>query len=1030
MDDDFGTYEAEARAILALQREQRELQLQMGLDAGGPADDDEMYEECEEQEEDYEDIARTNAIVSAAAAGSSSAGMPQSSSLAVNNVDSKAQKAAATAKLATSTVGPSGVKPSAKVRSGSARPRVVGTVAKPASGGVLPSPRKRGAPGAEAQPAKPRRRRVKEKKKVVLNCNLSKYSLIRELANDFGYVLDDDEELEKFAFNLIWADTVLPLQKLARLSNWQRFNHFPSMHLLCRKGHLGLTLGRMRRSFPDDYAFFPRTWALRSEKPQFAKHLQQQGPKKQIYIMKPNAGCQGRGIILTKDPLNAVEDVENFIVQEYVMRPLLIESKKFDLRVYVLVTSVRHLSIMVYYDGLVRICAEPYQKPTDANMGNTCIHLTNYAVNKHSDQFVFNTDAQNSSVGNKRDFGFLNNWLTAEGHDVNVFWAGVDDAIVKAVIAALPRLQHVYSSVFPHSNDGYTCFEVLGFDVMVDEKLRPWLLEVNHTPSFNTDTPLDHRIKKGLLKEVWSIVKVQGSDKARHIARDKALRAKRLGAPSLAGDDSMLFSSSMANPDGAAGGGTPNAADGIGSGIADAIDPQAIIALENARKQNFRRAYPHADPAIQGKYEALIRGAREASEDPHKTTAAQEARQNEIKAERIHRESRLEAERLLVGKKSDAQATTSFAAAQQPPSAGPSGPPASSSGGATDGHTVAAGAKQWANQLRTSSSFPPPAPPSNGGGSFLLSHHSPSSSAPASSPSEPLSSASVSLESPSVLPRGRSKRRVSAIDVASMDVQPSAPAVGAQQHTQSAPPRSTGRQNVTSSTAVEVTPSAPNTPPNITARPPGAVLRSPIPPGQSPPAATTNVGLNKRDAIGVAPDSKALRDRLHEQMEKHRRRMILGPRLSVFQLRDTQLEALLMEETQFHAPAHLRDVAVPPIATGRSGATSNAATADGLSMPAPNTATVIGLSSAAALRTNPPSAAVSQAMVSGRSAACPGPTHRPPHYTQALETASAQTTSQAAGPNGSGGSSPVQPSAMAVSASNLQSHWLYHYDAA
>lgn len=44
------------------------------------------------------------------------------------------------------------------------------------------------------------------------------------------------------------------------------------------------------------------------------------------------------------------------------------------------------------------------------------------------------------------------------------------------------------------------CFHILGFDVMLDSNLEPFLLEVNHTPSFATDTPLDRSIKKSLIK--------------------------------------------------------------------------------------------------------------------------------------------------------------------------------------------------------------------------------------------------------------------------------------------------------------------------------------------------------------------------------------------------------------------------------------------------------------------------------------------------------------------------------------------------
>lgn len=45
------------------------------------------------------------------------------------------------------------------------------------------------------------------------------------------------------------------------------------------------------------------------------------------------------------------------------------------------------------------------------------------------------------------------------------------------------------------------CFEILGFDIFLDDKLKPWLIEVNHTPSFSTDSPLDFEIKKNVIND-------------------------------------------------------------------------------------------------------------------------------------------------------------------------------------------------------------------------------------------------------------------------------------------------------------------------------------------------------------------------------------------------------------------------------------------------------------------------------------------------------------------------------------------------
>jgi len=52
------------------------------------------------------------------------------------------------------------------------------------------------------------------------------------------------------------------------------------------------------------------------------------------------------------------------------------------------------------------------------------------------------------------------------------------------------------------------CFEILGFDVMLDDKLKPWILEVNHSPSFSTDSPLDFKIKKNLIADVLQLLNI------------------------------------------------------------------------------------------------------------------------------------------------------------------------------------------------------------------------------------------------------------------------------------------------------------------------------------------------------------------------------------------------------------------------------------------------------------------------------------------------------------------------------------------
>ena len=75
-------------------------------------------------------------------------------------------------------------------------------------------------------------------------------------------------------------------------------------------------------------------------------------------------------------------------------KPLLIDDLKFDLRIYVLVAGIDPLRIFVYEEGLARFCTEKYQPPKSDNLDNQFMHLTNYAINKLSPNFIFNEDAK------------------------------------------------------------------------------------------------------------------------------------------------------------------------------------------------------------------------------------------------------------------------------------------------------------------------------------------------------------------------------------------------------------------------------------------------------------------------------------------------------------------------------------------------------------------------------------------------------------------------------------------------------------
>lgn len=96
------------------------------------------------------------------------------------------------------------------------------------------------------------------------------------------------------------------------------------------------------------------------------------------WIMKPAAKSRGRGISLVND-ISAVIYGEPVVVQRYIKNPLLINGYKFDMRIYVLVTSVNPLEVFIYKEGFGRFSTMPYSlDPNDKS--NKYIHLTNVSI--------------------------------------------------------------------------------------------------------------------------------------------------------------------------------------------------------------------------------------------------------------------------------------------------------------------------------------------------------------------------------------------------------------------------------------------------------------------------------------------------------------------------------------------------------------------------------------------------------------------------------------------------------------------------
>ncbi|XP_042319299.1 tubulin polyglutamylase TTLL7 isoform X3 [Sceloporus undulatus] len=445
------------------------------------------------------------------------------------------------------------------------------------------------------------RRKVREKKKhgaITANVAGTKYEIVRVVIEEMGYIKTRDEDETA---NLIWSDCAVQQEKIAELRNYQRINHFPGMGEICRKDFLARNMTKMIRSQPQEYSFIPRTWIFPAEYTQFQNYVKELKRKRRqkTFIVKPANGAMGHGISLTRNA-EKLHSQEHLIVQEYLDKPFLMEGYKFDLRIYILVTSCDPLKIFLYHDGLVRMGTEKYHPPNDSNLSQLYMHLTNYSVNKHNERFDRD---ETEDKGSKRSIKWFTEFLQTNHLDVSKFWNDISELVVKTIIVAEPHVLHAYRMCRPGQSPGSdsVCFEVLGFDILLDRKLKPWLLEINRAPSFGTDQKIDYDVKKGVLMNALKLLNIRTSDKRKNLAKQKAEAQKR-----LYGQGSVKRLSPVSSDWEKQRQSLERRKEELKERLAQVRRQISKEEHENRHMGNYRRIYPPDDKMLLEKYETLL----------------------------------------------------------------------------------------------------------------------------------------------------------------------------------------------------------------------------------------------------------------------------------------------------------------------------------------------------------------------------------------------------------------------------------------
>jgi len=190
------------------------------------------------------------------------------------------------------------------------------------------------------------------------------------------------------------------------------------------------------------------------------------------------------------------DETEHYVVQKYVERPLLIQDHKFDIRQWVLVTSWQPLKLWFYDDAYLRICMNEYDT---RDLEDRLAHLTNVCLAK--EQFESTEDA----MWHSEDFETYLQLQFGEvahedvGEKRNPHWKGVQLQMQQFAQLALLSCKDVVG-------DRRGSFELIGFDFLVDEDLKVWLLEINSSPMLGYSTETKCQITRQMFEDLAKVV--------------------------------------------------------------------------------------------------------------------------------------------------------------------------------------------------------------------------------------------------------------------------------------------------------------------------------------------------------------------------------------------------------------------------------------------------------------------------------------------------------------------------------------------
>lgn len=320
------------------------------------------------------------------------------------------------------------------------------------------------------------------------------------------------------------------------ISKYQKINMYFNYMDYCSKSLLYFNYAKMQKLFPLEYNYMPETFSYPEDKEIILDKFKNYSySKDDVWLLKPDLSFSGQGIKILR---NYTDIKKNYIITKYLTNPHLIRELKYDLRIHGLITSAKPLILYLYDEGLARLATEKYNFNDQTNKFAS---LTNMHINIKNKKFIYPQNNSNIEDSHFWNLETLRKYFTKNNINYDKVFDQIKDIFIKMMFSVR---QKIIKSIEEYGLSNSNFYHLIGLDIILDENLKPYLLEANRKPGFRDDNDAEKDFTFNLLIDtinLFGLKKINSNIRAKNYDENEEIEAHICELKKPRGGYSLIF---------------------------------------------------------------------------------------------------------------------------------------------------------------------------------------------------------------------------------------------------------------------------------------------------------------------------------------------------------------------------------------------------------------------------------------------------------------------------------------------------------